>query len=156
MATVIESVRIKAPVEDVFRFVFDWHNVAGFYEGVEDFEPACEAPWGNGARFACTIRAPGMGEQHLLLEVGDFVENHGWTLSSVEGPEWVEHWWFEALPGYPRETKVNYDLRYKVPVPVVGSLVDALVTKKRKAVQVQDTLRNIKVMVEGHQTPVAA
>jgi hypothetical protein len=151
VATVIESVRIKAPLEDVFNFVYDWHNVAGYYEGIEGFEPTCEDPWGNGARFACTIKTPVVGEQQLVLEVGDFVENHGWTRFSVTGPEWVEHWWFEALPGYPRETKVNYDLKYKVPVPVIGGLVDALAEKKRRAVQAQDTLHNIKLMVESRQ-----
>jgi uncharacterized membrane protein len=67
----------------------------------------------------------------------------------VEGPQWLEHWWFEALPGYPRETKVNYDLKYKVPVPVIGGLVDALVTKKRRAQQTQHTLSNIKAMMEA-------
>jgi uncharacterized membrane protein len=156
MATVIDSVRVRAPVEEVFNFVFDWHNVAGFYEGVEGFEPACEDPWGNGARFACTVNAPMVGARQLVLEVGDFVENHGWTRFSVEGPEWVEHWWFEALPGYPRETKVNYDLKYKLPVPVIGAMVDALVTKKRRTAQTQDTLRNIKRMMEGGIGPVSA
>jgi uncharacterized membrane protein len=149
VATVMESVRVKAPVEDVFKFVFDWQNVANFYEGVEGYEPACEEPWGNGSRFACTIKSPMVGDKQMVLEVGDFVENHGWTRFSVEGPQWLEHWWFEALPGYPRETKVNYDLKYKVPVPVIGGLVDALVTKKRRAQQTQHTLSNIKAMMEA-------
>ena len=156
MATVIDSVRIKAPVDDVFKFVFDWHNVANFYEGVEDFAPACDEPWGNGARFSCTVKSPVVGDQQMVLEGGDFVENHGWTRFSVEGPEWTEHWLFEELPEYPRETQLNYDLKYKVPVPVIGGVVDAVAARKRRTEQVHHTLTNIKVMLENRSHREAA
>jgi uncharacterized membrane protein len=156
MARIIDSVRVKASVEEVFQFVADYQNLVGFYDGIEEVEPDCEVVWGDGARIKCTMKSPILGERTYILEVSDFVENHGWTYTAVEGGEMTEHWWFEALPGYPRETKVNYDLQYKVPVPVVGPLLDALVMKKDCEERAQNTLRNIKLMVEGHAETVMA
>jgi uncharacterized membrane protein len=151
MAHIEGSVRIKAPVEEAFRYVSDWQHVGDFYEGIQKYRPVGEVECGDGAKFECSRRVPVLGELDYVMEMSDFVENHGWTFRSVEGISLEEHWWFEDLPGWPRETKLNYDLKYKVPVPVVGGLVDRIFVKRKWEECLGHCLRNIKVRLEQRE-----
>lgn len=152
MAHIESNVRIKAPLEDVFRFVSDWHNAEGFRDGVYDYECVGDQPCGDGARFCCKVRSPVIGETAYTLEMVDFSPNRGWVLQSVEGPDYIERWWFHGEPGWPRYTRITYDLRYKVPVPVVGGVVDELLVRPRWEERADNTLKNIRIMVEAKQT----
>jgi len=152
MAHIESNVRIKAPVEDVFQFVADWHNVEGFYDGVYDYDCVGDQECGDGARFCCKVKSPVIGETAYTLEMTDFLPNRGWTMQSVQGPEFVERWWFHAEPGWPRSMRITYDLQYKVPVPVIGGAIDALFVKPHWEGRVEKTLKNIRIMVESKQT----
>ena len=149
MAHIEGNVRINASVEDVFSFVADWRNVAECCEGIYDYHAIGEIAEGLGARFSYRTRSPVAGEISYVMEVADFKENRGITFKSVEGAGREERWWFVEEPGWPRGTRVVYDLRYTVPVPVIGGLVDSLLVKKQWTDQAQKSLLKIKSKVEG-------
>ena len=143
MTRIEKSIEIKAPVENVFEFVADWHNTAKFYEGIYDLKPTTEAR-GEGARFIHKAKVLGI-ESETEYEVSDFVENEGWTSTSVRGIETKVQWIFASLDD---GTKVTHIVEYKPPIPIVGVVVDALLVKRQWETNIQRSLQNLKRLLE--------
>mgnify|MGYP001026382727 CR=1 FL=1 len=152
MAHIEGNVTIKAPAEQVFSFLADWRNVAECCEGMVDLRTVGEVRQGPGARYSFKVKVPLSGDRSYTVEVSEYIENRGLTVTAVEGGERVEHWWLVEEPGYPNTTRVIYDLRYTVPVPVIGGLVDSLSERKQWEARIQRALGKIKAKVEGIAT----
>jgi hypothetical protein len=148
MARIQKSIVINAPLEEVFEFAADWKNAEKFYEGVSGLEPVTEKTRGDGARFACKARNPVIGDIAYEVEYSDLVENVGWTVRGVKGPKFVERWRFERLDERPDATRVIYDMSYKVPLPIVGRLIDLLASEPLWTRIAEKSLQNLKSLLE--------
>jgi len=148
MGRIQKSIVIEAPLEKVFEFVADWKNGEKFYEGISGLEPVTEKTRGDGARFVCKAKNPVVGDITYEVEYSDFVENVGWTATGVKGPRFTEQWRFERLDDRPDATRVIYDMSYKVPVPIVGRLIDALASEPLWTRIVEKSLYNLKSLLE--------
>ena len=144
MTCIEQSIEINAPVAKVFQFAADWQNWPRFFEGVSDFRPTTEVTRGTGARYAYKAAMLGM-KTPVETEIQDFVENQGWTGVSVKGVKAETRWVFEQVGG---KTRFTYSLSYRLPVPVLGPLLDGLFMKPAWEKIIANSLRNLKELVE--------
>lgn len=145
MARIEKSIDISAPVETVFEFAADWQNWLKFFEGVSDLKPTTEKTRGVGSRFAYKIKTLGV-EDETEREVTGFVENEGWTATSIKGPQSNVQWVFARVS---EKTRVTLIEEYKVPIPLVGGILDALLIKRYWETNIEKVLHNLKRLLEG-------
>ena len=145
MTTIEKTIEIEAPVERVFDFVTDWQNMSSFMEGTYDWKPTTDKTRGDGTRVAHKQKGL-FREIGYECEVSGFVENEGFTITSFKGPEARSQWVFERLDD---KAKVTLIVGYKVPVPIVGGILDALLVKRMSETMFDKSLQNLKRLLEG-------
>ena len=139
--TRIEShVIIDAAVEEVFEFAADWRKWSDWFEGVSEFRATGEVTRGSGARYAYRARMLGIPAK-VETEIHEFVENKGWTGVATRGLPHRTQWIFEPLSD---TTKFTYVLEYKLPVPVVGALLDSLFVRREWRRIIDRSLQNLR------------
>jgi uncharacterized membrane protein len=144
MTYIERSIDIDAPVETVFQYAADWQNWPKFFEGVHDFQPTTEITRGTGARYAYKAEMLGM-KVPVETEIQGFVENEGWTGEATKGMKHRTHWVFERMGN---KTRFTYGLSYKLPVPIVGGILDNLIMKPAWEKIIEDSLENLKNLTE--------
>ena len=144
MARIVKSVKIKTPVENVFNFTRNWKNYASFYEGIYDWRPTTEITSGKGARFAYRAKALGR-EYEIETEVMEEVENRKRSFASVHGAETKGEWLFEPLKD---GTRITYIVEYKLPIPIIGGILDVLFFKPKRRAHIEKLLQNLKGLME--------
>jgi len=145
MATIERSIDISAPVEEVFRFAADWQNWTKFFEGVSNFKPLTKTTRGSGSKFAYRARMLGISVP-VETEIREFEENRGWTGVCGKGLEHRTQWTFVSLDG---KTKFTYGLQYRMPVPIVGNLLDRLFIRRQWERIIERSLTNLKMHFEN-------
>ncbi len=140
MTRVESSVLVPAPVATVFAYASDWQKWPEWFEGVENFHPMTAITRGNGARYAYTARVMAF-RARVVTEITDFAENVGWTGVARGGMPHTTHWRFEAAG---EQTRFTYGLDYRVPVPLLGKLVDAVLLKPQWRRIISDSLGNLQ------------
>ena len=144
MSLVEKSVRIEAPIEGVFAYASDWRHWAEWFEGVSDLRPTTARVRGNGARFRYRAKAFGLAA-NVETEIRNFAENRGWTGVSLRGLSHTTRWSFSSSNG---STLFTYRLEYRMPIPLIGSMIHALAMKKEWTRIVDRSLRNLKATLE--------
>jgi len=145
MTRIEASVEINAPVEEVFAFASDWRRWGEWWEGVSDFRPTTETTRGNGTRYAYRAWVAGL-TVNLETEIQDFVENAGWRGIATKGMPHRTQWVFEAKGDV---TRLTYILEYRLPLPVLGALLDSLLMRPGWRRRLENSLRNLKLRFEG-------
>ena len=147
MTRIEKSIEIKAPIEKVFHFAADWRNKnkLNWYPGVYDWKPTTKKMRGDGARFVFITKALGR-KYETEMETSNFVENEGFTYTSIRGMESKHQMAFTPSAD---GTKVTDITEYKVPIPVIGGLLDALLFKRRWEANSEKALQNLKRLMES-------
>jgi hypothetical protein len=83
---------------------------------------------------------------NLETEIHDFVEKAGWRGEVVKGPPHRTQWVFEDLG---TTTRLTYILEYRLPIPLLGSLIDSLVMRRGWQRRLDTSLRNLKLRIEA-------
>jgi len=148
MTTIERAIEIDAPVEKVFQFASDWNTWPEFFEGVSDFKPTTEIRRGNGSRFTYRAKLLGM-RTHVETEIREFIENEGWTGISVKGVKCQSRWIFKRLN---KRTEFKYILSYRLPMPIIGCILDGLLVRPEWKRIIENSLKNLKKQME-QQTP---
>lgn len=134
------SVEIAAPVEAVFAFASDWRTWEEWWVGVSGFRPTTGVTRGNGARYAYRARVAGVAVE-VETEVHDFVENAGWRGVGTRGMPHAARWVFEPAGA---GTRFTYVLEYRLPVPLLGPLLDALLLRPGWRRRLDRSLANLQ------------
>lgn len=140
MTRIERTVIIDAPVEEVFRYAADYRTWDRWFEGVSDFRPTTHITQGNGARYAYKARLLGVSAS-VETEIHDFVDSRGWTGTATKGMPHRAFWHFEPAG---RSTRFTYALEYRLPVPLVGPLLDALFIKSQWTKVIAGSLDNLR------------
>lgn len=144
MTHIEHSVIIKAPLAQVFTYAADHHTWSEWFEGVSDFKPTTTVTQGNGARYAYKARMMGLTVK-VETEVHDFNVNVGWKGVATKGMPHRTYWDFAAVGN---ETKFTYALEYQIPVPLFGSLIDALLVRRQWEKVLANSLNNLREYFE--------
>jgi len=144
MTRVEASVEIAAPLPEVFAYASDWRKWEEWWLGVSDFRPTTEVTRGNGTRYAYKAWIGGI-RMEVETEIHDFVENVGWRGVVTRGTPHTTRWLFEPAGA---GTRLTYTLEYRIPVPVVGPLLDALLMRPGWQRRLERSLANLKARFE--------
>jgi len=140
MPWIEDSIVVDAPVDAVFGYASDWRRWPDWFEGVSDFRSTSEVTRGTGARY--TYRARVMGVPVTVeTEIREFVEGQGWTGVATRGLAHRTHWRFEAQG---ESTRFTYALEYRLPVPLLGAVLDALIVKREWRGIIRKSLANLR------------
>jgi uncharacterized membrane protein len=147
MTKVEASVDIGAPLAEVFAYASDWRLWEEWWEGVSDFRPTTEVTRGNGTRYAYKAWISGI-TLNLEAEIHEFAENVGWRAVGTKGVPHKTQWVFE---GRGERTRLTYILDYKLPVPLLGPLLDVLFMRPGWRRRLEKSLQNLKVFFEKRE-----
>lgn len=125
MTTIERSVVIEAAVDEVFAYASDWRRWHEWFQGTSGFEPSGPVERGDGARYTYTAHLLGLPAK-VETEVHDFVEGSGWRGIGTRGLSHTTWWRFEPVGD---RTRFTYRLEYRLPVPMIGPAVDALLIR---------------------------
>jgi uncharacterized membrane protein len=129
----------------VFDFVVsEWQDKMSFFEGIYDWRRLTEQRMSDGFQIAYKAKILGV-ESEIEMKVSNFVENEGWIATSTKGPQCKGKWSFARVNG---NTRFTYTLEYKLPIPIVGGIMDALLVKRSWEKIIDKSLRNLKEHLE--------
>jgi hypothetical protein len=140
MTRIEYSITIEASIEKVFDFASDYRNWHRWFEGVSEFKPTTAISQGNGARYAYQAQIMGFSAS-VETEIRDFVTNRGWTGVSTKGMSARTYWRFEPAGS---ATIFTYALEYRLPVPILGDLLDALFIRPQWKKIITKSLSNLR------------
>jgi|WetSurMetagenome_2_1015567.scaffolds.fasta_scaffold208336_2 coenzyme Q-binding protein COQ10 len=140
MTRIERSVIIQSPVDGVFAYAADWQTWHQWFVGVSNVRPTAQIIQGTGARYAYKVRIMCFSAG-VETEIHDFVPNRGWTGVATRGITARTQWIFEPVE---EGTKFTYAMEYDLPVPLLGPLVDSLLTKPQWKKIIEQSMDNLR------------
>ncbi len=140
MATIKSSITINAPVDKVFEYTKP-ENLPEIWPSLVEVKNVKELPSG-GYSWDWKYKMAGMNFNGSSEHV-EFVENER-TVSQSTGIESTITWAYEALAG---GTKMTSQTEYKIPVPLLGKVAEAFITKVNEN-ESATILANLKARME--------
>jgi len=74
-------------------------------------------------------------------EIHKYIENSGWTGVATRGIPHRTHWIFEPVGA---ETRFTYILEYRLPIPLLGRLLEVLFLERQWQRILDGSLQNLK------------
>ncbi len=156
MTTIQNSISVAVPTAAAFAFVVDWRNISRFYEGVRELNPLTTQTGVVDARYAYELKSPVLGTISAETELREVVPGHSLTFVTDQGGDSVERWRFDPVPDRSEHTYLTYTVTYTVPVPLVGSMLDAFFVKPIWEKRVARSLQTLKTLLEDSQSVLSA
>lgn len=148
LTDVSESIEIKVPLEQVFKYTVNHRNAAKFIASVTSYDPTTEALWGVGARFAMGVRVKDFRFTQEL-EVVELQMGRSLHVRSLTGqPSQDAKWFFEHTA---LGTQVTYEISYDLPEAFLGRKLDEKTRKELDGqirADTRQTLENLKASLE--------
>ncbi len=142
MPTINDSININAPVEKVFAYVTDPTNLAEWMVSISDVTDLTGS--GVGQHFQWKYRMAGI-PLHGETTVGEHVPNERWVTDSEGG---ITSTFAFTFAPHESGTKLDVEVEYTIPVPVLGKLAEKLVLKRNQREMAMNN-QNIKERLEG-------
>jgi uncharacterized membrane protein len=138
MAKIKKTITINAPVEKVYGYIADSHNLPEFWPSmveIKDVKKDESFKWVYkmaGMRFegASEVTEAIANERRVTKSSGGIPNTFAWTFQ----PEQVG-------------TKLTFDIEYTVPVPLLGKLAEAIIVKMNER-EADTMLENLKTRME--------
>lgn len=139
MAIIGEAVTINAPVEKIFDYISTPNNLPEFWPSLVEVTDVQSLPKGGyKARYVykmAGIRFKGTGEYT------EIVQNKSLVIVTKGGISSVLTWTFRSQAN---RTRVALTINYKIPVPLLGKLAEAVVEKMNEQ-ELAFMLANLRV-----------
>jgi len=149
MAKLKRSITIHAPIDKVFTFMNDPRNLPDIWPSMIDVKDLNQAKAG-GTNFGWVYKMAGIRFEGAS-EVVEYIENQRTVTQSTKGIESRFTWMYDTMG---KDTKLTVDIEYKVPVPVLGKLAEAVIVKQNEH-EAELLLENLKTRMEV-ESPIAA
>ena len=149
MAVLEKTTTINAPVEKVFNFLIKPETWKEIYPNITEIRNIQSLP-NSGYRFSCRFNMFAGMHCEVDTENTDVAVNQRIGYKStygIKGKKPIEL--DETISFSPEDskTKLTYKAEYKVPVPVVGTLIEAVLMKMNEWT-VKTCLNNLKAKME--------
>ena len=142
MPTVNNSININASVDKVFGYVVDPMNLTEWMVGITEVTDVTGSGVGQHHHWKYRmVGIPLRGE----TTISEHVPNERWVADSKGGVTSVFTFTFATHEG---GTKLDVDIDYTIPVPVLGKLAEKLVLKRNQR-DIDMSMENLKDNMEG-------
>ena len=142
MPTISTSIKIQVPVEEVFAYVTDPMNIPEWMVGMIEVTDVTGSGVGQRHHWKYNmIGIPLRGE----TTISEHVPNERRVAESKGGITSTFTFTFAAHEG---GTKLDMDVDYTIPVPVLGKLAEKLVLKRHQR-DADTSMENLKERLEG-------
>jgi carbon monoxide dehydrogenase subunit G len=142
MATVRKSIAIEAPREKVFDYIED---------------PLTSMEWSPGTEKVTKVTGEGVGQEiEWIYKMAGIKFNGKTIVREVDSPKSyvtesvvgiLSNWVFTLDSYHDGDTKLNLDIEYTIPIPVLGKLAEKIVLGQNEKIADQ-VLNNIKTKME--------
>lgn len=144
MTRIEKSIDINAPVDAVFSFFEDPINLLEIWPSLIDVKDIKKLPNGQVSDWQWEYKMAGM---HFdgKGEVTEFVPNQRLITKAKGGIESTHMYTFKAKGD---GTKLNLDVEYKVPIPLIGRVAERFIVKLNEQ-EADSFLSNLKARMEN-------
>jgi uncharacterized membrane protein len=142
MASIHKSVEIKAPVKRVFSYVEDPRNELEWMMSMTDIQELRGS--GVGTHFRWDYKMAGLHFHGDSDRIEDIEEKK--IVDRTKGD--IESTWTYSFEPLGESTRLNLDIDYKIPVPVLGKLAEKAMLKHNER-EAEQSLLNIKEKLEA-------
>ena len=149
MVKLHKTVKIHVPVDRVFAFLTDPHNLPEIWPSMVEVKNVTPAT-GGGYNFGWVYKMAGMKFEGAS-DATEFVLNQRHGTKSTKGIESKFTWIYQTED---TDTRLTVDIEYKVPIPLIGKIAEAIILKQNDH-EADTLLENLKNRMEI-ETPVAA
>ncbi len=149
MAKIDKTIIIRAPVEKVFKFMADPYNLPEIWPAMVEIRDVIPNPNG-GSNFEWVYKMAGMHFKGAS-ETTEYIPNIRYITRSTRGIESMFCWEYEEVP---EGTRLHLEVEYKVPIPLIGKLAEAVIIKQNEH-EAHNMLHNLKDRLEI-QIPIVA
>jgi hypothetical protein len=143
MAKFLKSILIEAPAEKIFNYLNDPNNLTEIWPSIVDVKDV-KIEANGGASFKFGYKMAGV-RLEAFSEDTEFVPNQR-TVSRTSGG--MEGWTRFSYEPIGSGTNVTLEIEYKVPLPVIGRLAEAIIIKLNEQ-EGLTLLANLKTRMEG-------
>ena len=143
MANIEKTIVINAPAEKIFNYIADPANLPSIWPSMEQIKEVASLPSG-GTSFKWVYKMAGM-RINGASDTVEFNPNQRVTTKSMSGIENTFTWNFQPEAG---GTRVNLQVEYTVPVPVLGKLAEEVIIRQND-LEAEVLLANLKAKMEA-------
>ncbi len=141
MPKINNSINISAPVEKIFAYLSDPMNTPEWFVGMTEVTDVSGSGVGQHSRWTYSmIGIPFHGDSKIT----EYVPNERLVSKQEGGLTSIITWTFAPHEG---ETKLDMDIDYTIPVPVLGKLAEKVVFKRNQR-EAEMSLQNLKERLE--------
>ena len=143
MATIVRTVTIDAPVEEVFSYVEDPANVPEYWPSVIEVKDVDSLP-GGGFKYRWVYKMAGVRFEGGT-ETTEFLLNHRTVSENSGGVSGAVTWTYQAEAG---KTHVTFEAEYHVNIPLLRNLAESFLLKLNEQ-EAKALLANVKAKMEA-------
>ena len=143
MAKVEKTITINAPVEKVFGYVEEPANLPEIWPSMVEAKDVQRLPNG-GTSFRWVYKMAGMRFKGTSEDT-EYVANRRVVSKSKGGIESTITWTFQPEAS---GTKVTFEAKYTVPIPLLGKIAEAFIVKQNEH-EAELLLANLKARMEA-------
>ena len=149
MVKLHKTIKIHAPVDRVFAFLTDPHNLPEIWPSMVEVNNVTPAA-GGGYNFGWVYKMAGMKFEGAS-DATEYVLNQRNATQSTKGIESKFTWVYQQENN---DTNLSVDIEYSVPVPLIGKIAEAIILKQNDH-EADTLLENLKNRMEI-ESPIAA
>jgi uncharacterized membrane protein len=142
MAKLEQTIVIHAPVEKVFNFMADPHNLPEVWPAMVEVRKVIANPNG-GADFEWVYKMSGVKFEGASITT-EYVKNKYNEVRSTKGIDSIFRWDYDSVA---EGTRLHLEVEYKIPIPLIGKLAEALIVKQNEH-EAHTMLHNLKDRME--------
>ena len=143
MQTITHDVLVKSPMERVFSFLVDPHNLSEIWPSIVEVKSVKKVKNRDGFKFNWTYKMSDV-EFDGKCETIEYIPNERIAIKSTKGLDSTTTW---TLKPVGQETQVNLKFEYQIPASVLKETEEEAVVKEN-AREVDAMLQNLKNSLE--------
>ena len=143
MQTITRDIRVKAPVETVFNFLVDPHNLADIWPNIVEVKGVKKARNTNGFKFSWEYKMAGV-QFEGKCETIEHVPDERIVIKSTKGLDSTITW---TLQPAGQDTQVALKFEYQIPASVLKQAEEEAVVQENEQ-EVDAMFQNLKGRLE--------